>query len=210
MPEEQQGVSENVEESTNSNDTSPVSEQENAQPEERSEQDNAIPHSRVKEMVSKAEKKAYEKAVKELAEQQTQPRQSVKEETPDEEKATVDTLRQIVRQEVSPIMVRAEVRDFLETYPDAINYLDKIKEAKKSNSNLTWEDCYKLSSYEDKVKESEKKGVEKAYKNIETKKSAQTEKQHATTVGGKETPLELLKSGKISTSEFEKRMRSGA
>jgi len=189
---------------------SSTTEQETSQPvEEVKSEENAIPHSRVKEMVSKARDEAYQKALKELTSEE------LKEELQKEELPEVDTgeteqaeqiLDKIIGKHLEPVkkqMAQQQVEKFLDSTPDAVNYIDKIKDLRKGNKALNWDDAYKLASFDDKMKQSENNSIEQKEADRTLKQSAQTEKPTAAKQEAPKSLGEKMTDRSIPLSELE-------
>jgi len=170
------------------------------EPSDETTEEPTIPHTRVKEMVSKAEVKGREEALRELMD-----KPEVSEPAPEtsEKEEAITLLRKAVRDEVMPLFTRQQVETFLDKNPEALNYVDKIKNLRSENPNLTWDQALKLASYDDKVKTQEAKEAAAKQQSIEKKKAAVTEKPKAG-VPPKEKPLSEMSSAEIE-KELEKK-----
>jgi len=192
--------------------SSPV--EQDSVPEEGGDE-NKIPHSRVKEMEKKAFDRGREEALKKLlSEQQSESSESVAESeeveasVPDEKTEAMKILREAIKAEIDPLkkdIIKREVQDFLGNNPDAVEYVDKIKDLRAGNPKLSWEEAYKLSSFDDKMKAAESRGVERGETGVAAKEAATTEKP--STAPGKMATKSLnekISSGEVSVAEAEK------
>jgi len=173
--------------------------------------ENAIPHSRVKEMEQKAYEKGKEEALKKLlAEQETKSEPEKKEEDSgetDERAEAMKVLRDAIKAEVGPYLTRQEVKDFLESNPDAVNYTDQIKSLRANNPKLGWEEAYKLASFDDKLKAAESKGVSVGEQSLAAKEGARTEKPSSAPPPKSSKPLsEKLMDRNIPLADLEKEL----
>jgi len=197
MPEDVQPVAEEV---------TPV--ESSATSEEVSEE-NRIPHSRVKEMTEREYQRGREEALRELLKDNDdkQVPQSEPKGEPSEREEAMKVLREAVRAEIGPYLSKQEIKEFLDSTPDADKYVKEIKELRVKNPSLDWKSAYKLASFDDKLKEASQKGIEEGFKGVAERKSAITEKPVATTSAREKTPLEQLAAGEITSAQFADTIR---
>jgi len=143
-------------------------------------EENRIPHSRVQEMEQKAYEKGKQEAIDKLVEKK-ESETTLEEPTPDpvntdDVKAAEDLIERTVKKVVEPHFIRQNAEKFISDNPDALNYIDKIKDIKGQNKDLNWDQAYKLASFDDKLAGAEARGVERAEAGIASKESAQTMK----------------------------------
>lgn len=183
------------------------------------EDENSIPHSRVKEMTEKARAKGREEALRELLEEHKSVPKSdeIKKEketkseydTP-EAKAAIDIIEQAVSRQLEPLKRDAAKRDvetFLDSNPDALNYIDKIKRLRQENGNLNWDQAYKIAAYDDKMKQKLEKESQRAQESIQRKSSAQTEKPSGKIQEKKPDSLnERIMNRNVSLAEIEREL----
>lgn len=182
MEEETKDV--NAEESVDSGsdvvDSSTTDADESADSDNSDGGENRIPHSRVKEMEQKAYERGRSEAMAKLmAEDKNEsPEEKLtkSDEPTDDKSEAMKILREAIRKEVSPLIVRNEVKEFLQENPDAIKYVDGIKDIRRKSPSLSWEQAYKLASFDDKLKAAETKGVDRGLGNVKAKEGAMTEK----------------------------------
>lgn len=158
---------------------------EQAEASEPESKENKLPHSRVKEMTEKSFSEGYEKAMSELLDSEQPAVEEAKAnvdkaETSDERAEAMKVLEDSIKKVVNPFFMKQEVKEFLEKNPDAVKYTDQIKAARANNPNLSWNDAYKLASFDDKMKSAETRGVERGESGAAAKEAATTEKPAAT------------------------------
>lgn len=176
---------------------------------EEPKRENAIPHSRVKEMEEKAYIKGRDEAMKKLLAEQDAPseyKDAEQQLETDDRTEAIKVLRDAIKAEVGPYISRQEVKDFLENNPDAVNYTDQIKQLRAANTKLGWEEAYKLASFDDKLKAAESKGVEYGERSVAAKEGARTEKPFATTPPSTKSLNDKLKDRNIPLVELEKEL----
>ncbi len=197
---------------------SATSQEESTQPEQNESEQTSeptIPHGRVKEMVDKAKLKGREEALRELLKEedtshsQPEPVQPKAQPQPlNEREEAVKILRDVVRQEVSPILARQEAEKFLENNPDSLEYIDKIKALRKENKGLNWDQAYKLASYEDKLASAKTVGVKQREQNIVAKQAAATEKPgNVPPPQKKQSFAERVKDRRVPLSQIEQELK---
>jgi hypothetical protein len=165
--------------------------------------DNRIPHTRVKEMTGKAYQKGLEDALRKLVDEHfsNAEKEPSNEDNLDEQAKALRTLEKTVEKVVRPYFIKQEVKEFLNRNEDAVKYIDSIKEFKKKNPSLDWEEAYKLSAFDDKMKEAETAGRTKRETVIENREKAKTERPVATRPAPNKPFNEAIKGQKSSDIE---------
>lgn len=186
MPEEQDVVNTNAEEQPQAE--SAAAEQNSEVPSgedvkapdsanaEQSEQiiseENKIPVSRVKEMIAKEKEKTTKELLEKMKKSVPQYDNS---QTSDEIKRAEEYVKNLVRAEIEPLKAQTELERAMNTYPDFVDYKDKIAEVIQANPSLGFMDAYKIARFDDSIKEAENKGKQNAYQSMQKKKAAGVE-----------------------------------
>jgi len=203
--EGESGESGESSESSESTESSEATESaESAESAESSDEDgesseNRIPHSRVKAMTEKAYQKGIEAAMRKLVDDGVSKAgvEVDNEEDLDDQQRALKTLEKVVEKVIKPYFIKQDVKEFLSRHDDAVKYLDAIKDVKRKNPSLDWEDAYKLASFEDKMLAAESNGRF-------TKKQADRSKEKSLT----ERPISARPEPKRSFGEELSKMTS--
>lgn len=211
-------IKEKVEEVKAQEPVEPVVEEKPEEP----KKDKTIPYARFKSEREKV--KELNKQIKELlsakkGETKETPQQVVQaalqegsQEVPNFDKA-VETVRQIIRQEVTPwrheVTSQLQLQETMSKYPDFGQYVGSMKDVIAENPNISFEQAYKIAKFEDMQEAAFAKGKDEAYQDIEKKMSSRVESGRKVPGTGQPksnygTIEAMLRDGKIPLSEIKK------
>lgn len=81
-------------------------------------------------------------------------------------------LNRLIDDRVRPIKEKAELNDMFTKYKDFGDYAPKVADELRKAPNLSWEQAYKITKFDDRAREAREEGKKEAYAKIDEKTRA--------------------------------------